>query len=615
MTSLYAGHFDLTAAPFSIAPNPRFLFMSAQHREALAHLLYGIDNDGGFVLLTGEVGTGKTTLCRCLLEKIPDDTDVAFIINPRLSVVDLLANICDELGIPYAEGELSNRLLVDAINAYLLEHYAQGRKTVLIIDEAQNLDTDVLEQLRLLTNLETDERKLLQIILLGQPELQEKLGRAELRQLAQRITARYHLQALNPQDMQAYISHRLAIAGCDKRIFTPAALRNIYARGKGIPRLTNLICDRSMLGAFAGGVWRIGRGIVRQAAKEVLGEQVHGHYAPRSRKALLWAFACLLLVATALLISGQQGLFPMQTQHPVQASQSGTQPAVNPTIYTAAAQTGEVVYADGQVLSGETKPADQPDESTPIGPASEASQGTVPVITSELWQWPADADTRRSRHIAFTALFSAWGIALPEGVEPCSFASARGLSCLQQTGDLGRLRSLNRPAVLAWQTDSGDIAHITILSMRGATASAQAAGKQVELPLEQLRQHWLDRFTILWRTPDAYSGDVLPGTAGPSARWLNGRLIELDSSSPASSTADAAKQDKAGGHIPGIYEGQWVHRLRRFQRDAGLLPDGAAGPQTLIRLNTALHEAGPRLINPPSQAQSTQAASTQTVNP
>ncbi|PJC71135.1 MAG: hypothetical protein CO017_01640, partial [Zetaproteobacteria bacterium CG_4_8_14_3_um_filter_59_5] len=180
---MYARHFRLKEAPFSIAPNPRFLFMSDQHREALAHLLYGIGHDGGFVLLTGEVGTGKTTLCRCLLEKVPGDTDVAFIINPRLSVVDLLANICDELGISYDAEKLNNRLLVDAINHYLLERHAAGRHTVLVIDEAQNLDTDVLEQLRLLTNLETDEKKLLQIILLGQPELQDKLNTPELRQL------------------------------------------------------------------------------------------------------------------------------------------------------------------------------------------------------------------------------------------------------------------------------------------------------------------------------------------------------------------------------------------------------------------------------------------------
>jgi len=305
----------------------------------------------------------------------------------------------------------------------------------------------------------------------------------------------------------------------------------------------------------------------------------------------------------------------MQAQHPVPPPRTGIQPGMNPAISAAAAQTGEVVHANAPVLSRETASPDQPDESTPIKPASVAAQGSVPVIRPDLWQWPADVNTSRSRHVSFTALFSAWGITLPEDADPCIFASTRGLSCLQQTGDLGKLRSLNRPAVLAWQTDNGDIAHITILSIRGATASALAADKQVELPLEQLRQHWLDRFTILWRTPDTYSGDVLPGTAGPSARWLNGRLLELDPISPTSNTADASKQDKAGGHIPGIYEGQWVHRLRRFQRDAGLLPDGAAGPQTLIRLNTALHEAGPRLINPPEQAKNTQAADTQTVNP
>ena len=298
MSTLYARHFRLKEAPFSIAPNPRFLFMSDQHREALAHLLYGIGHDGGFVLLTGEVGTGKTTLCRCLLEKVPGDTDVAFIINPRLSVVDLLANICDELGISYDAEKLNNRLLVDAINHYLLERHAAGRHTVLVIDEAQNLDTDVLEQLRLLTNLETDERKLLQIILLGQPELQDKLNTPELRQLSQRVTARYHLQALNYADMQAYIRHRLSVAGSDQAIFAPSALRFLHRQSKGIPRLINLICDRAMLGAFAQGVARIERSMIRQAAREVLGEQT-ATSSPGFRPGMAWAVAGMLLLAVA----------------------------------------------------------------------------------------------------------------------------------------------------------------------------------------------------------------------------------------------------------------------------------------------------------------------------
>src|SRR5471032_2980519 len=213
---MYTHYFQLKQSPFSIAPDPRYLFMSERHREALAHLLYGVGSGGGFVLLTGEIGAGKTTVCRCFMEQIPENCKLAYIFNPKLSVEELLLSICDEFGIalaPAGAGAVSVKTYVDAINAYLLASHAQAKNNVLIIDEAQNLSAEVLEQLRLLTNLETSERKLLQIILIGQPELRTMLARPELEQLAQRVIARYHLGSLTPAETGAYIAHRLAVAG------------------------------------------------------------------------------------------------------------------------------------------------------------------------------------------------------------------------------------------------------------------------------------------------------------------------------------------------------------------------------------------------------------------
>ncbi len=268
---MYLEFFGLKEQPFSIAPDPRYLYMSERHREALAHLLYGVNGQGGFVVLTGEVGTGKTTICRCFLHQVPKNTDVAYVVNPKLSARELLATICDELKIPYADSA-SIKVLNDAINHYLLRAHADNRHTVLIIDEAQNLRVDVLEQLRLLTNLETSEKKLLQIILLGQPELREKLARQELRQLNQRVTARYHLTELNKVEVGAYLQCRLAVAGRKGRLFTLPAVNLIYKLSGGIPRLINLIADRALLGAYAAQSEVIEKSHIKHAHQEIQGD-------------------------------------------------------------------------------------------------------------------------------------------------------------------------------------------------------------------------------------------------------------------------------------------------------------------------------------------------------
>ncbi|AXA91976.1 AAA family ATPase [Massilia sp. YMA4] len=272
---MYTQHFQLKQSPFSIAPDPRYLFMSERHREALAHLLYGVGSGGGFVLLTGEIGAGKTTVCRCFIEQIPANCRLAYIFNPKLSVEELLLSICDELGIELpADGgdKVSIKGYVDAINRHLLANHAQGLNNVLVIDEAQNLAPAVLEQLRLLTNLETSERKLLQIILIGQPELRTMLARPELEQLAQRVIARYHLGSLTVDETGQYIVHRLAVAGATGPSPFPAGLSGlVHQLTKGVPRRINLLCDRALLGAYVENRRQVTARILRRAATEVFG--------------------------------------------------------------------------------------------------------------------------------------------------------------------------------------------------------------------------------------------------------------------------------------------------------------------------------------------------------
>jgi len=245
--------------------------MSTKHREALAHLVYGVNSEGAFVLLTGEVGTGKTTICRCMLDRLPENCDTAFIMNPRLTDLELLAAICDEIGIKYTGDTTSVKSFVDLINRRLLDSHAAGRRTLLIIDEAQNLSADVLEQLRLLTNLETNRFKLLQIVLIGQPELRDMLAKPGLRQLSQRITARFHLEPLSAKEVADYVDHRLMVAGAHRRLFPGSIARRLFKLSKGIPRVINLICDRALLGVYAQGRESVDLKTLRKAASEVLG--------------------------------------------------------------------------------------------------------------------------------------------------------------------------------------------------------------------------------------------------------------------------------------------------------------------------------------------------------
>ncbi len=288
---MYLRYFGLNEAPFSITPDPAFVFLSPRHRDALAHLMYGIGKggSGGFVQLTGEVGTGKTTLCRCLLEQIPEGTRIALLLNPLVTPRELLAAISEELGIDVSESIDSTRLLVDGLNRYLLAAHERGERVVVVIDEAQNLSPEALEQVRLLTNLETSKEKLLQIVLLGQPELRELLQRRTLRQLAQRITARYHLSPLGPKDTHLYIRHRMQVAGAQRNPFRRSAMNALYQRSQGIPRLINIIADRSLIAAFAKERTDVTAAMVHEAANEVqLGE--------RQVKRVRWP---LLLGATA----------------------------------------------------------------------------------------------------------------------------------------------------------------------------------------------------------------------------------------------------------------------------------------------------------------------------
>jgi len=550
---MYRKHFGLAELPFSIAPDPRYLYMSKHHREALAHLIYGVSHDGGFVLLSGEVGTGKTTVCRCFLEQIPENCDVAFLFNPKLSAEELLAAICDELRIAVPGGAASIKSLVDRLNAHLLDAHARGRRTVLIIDEAQNLDDDVLEQIRLLTNLETNQRKLLQIILLGQPQLRERLARPELRQLSQRIVARYHLDRLSRQDVGAYVAHRLAIARASPDLFPPSLAADLDRLSGGIPRLINVICDRALLGACVQGKHRVDRDTLNRAAREVFGRGKSRLPGPA-----FGAFAAAGLAAAAGIAyysyySGSSELAPVQ---PVMATQRPTpQVAVAPAA------------------------PERPPAASPQAPAQRAVDPPAQAL-----RWPADRPRSRSESLALQSLFRQWGQAVEplNAADACRRAEASGLRCLAGRSGLEELRRLNRPAVLQLHDEEGEIFHGTLTALHAGWATVVVGGEPQVVAIGALARQWEGNYRLFWQAPPRYREAIRPGTRGPMVEWLSQQVATAQGRSPAA--ANAVSFDDA-----------LLREVKELQLASGLVPDGIVGPHTLIHLETAAGGGSPRL--------------------
>ncbi|EEG07760.1 ExeA family protein [Pseudogulbenkiania ferrooxidans] len=542
---MYTNHYGLADPPFSIAPDPRFLFMSQRHREALAHLMYGIGGDGGFVLLTGEIGTGKTTICRCFLQQLPDNCDVAFIFNPKLNVLELLSTICEELHIPAPPDHTSNKAFTDCINDHLLAAHAQGRTTLLIIDEAQNLDSDVLEQIRLLTNLETNQRKLLHIILLGQPELRDKLARPELQQLSQRIVARYHLGPLQPEEISAYVHHRLDVAGSRRALFSPSLSRLLFRLSGGIPRKLNILCDRALLGAYVQGKDEVDREILRQAAKEVYGQS-----APRSWQKLVIGLGALLsatTLATALFYYAE----PFAPNRPVPS-----RPGLKPSLTKHAAPATSSARAMGTDTSAVSTPAVIAQSAGPDGVS-----------------------------LAYRALLVRWGIRLPvdDEASTCLQAEAFGLHCLSESGDLAQLRRLDRPAVLQLRLPDGRTGYLLLSTLQNDHAVLMSGTQTFTLPVSALNQLWSGRYTLLWKAPPNYRAPLARGSRGLMVSWLNHQFGQ-----PLEPLAATAKNP--------VFDARLEEQVMRFQRADGLPSDGIVGPHTLIRLTRNSDTTSPRLL-------------------
>lgn len=533
---MYNHYFQLKHAPFSIAPDPRYLFMSERHREALAHLLYGIGSGGGFVLLTGEIGAGKTTVCRCFIEQIPDNCRLAYIFNPRLNAEELLQTICDELHIALPSGVSGVKSYVDAINRYLLESHAQGLNNVLVIDEAQNLSSEVLEQLRLLTNLETSERKLLQIILIGQPELRTMLARPELEQLAQRVIARYHLGPLSEQETGAYIAHRLAVSGAAGMPFPPGLTPQVARLTHGVPRRINLLCDRALLGAYVKNSPQVTRAILLRSAEEVFAGE------PAARKPLRWPLLAGGALAGVAISAAAWQMLPQQAAQPATAQ---SKPAAVKQVAAKAAPSAKAVPAAG-----------------------------------------ADFAAGKSENDALRALAALWGpsfagIAGSSPKATCEAAQRANLRCHQGRGGLYELRLLDRPAVVTLH-DGPRTGYAVLAGMDEDSVLLAVDGRRQRVAIPAFVARFGGEFTTFWRMPGAFRDVVGQGDRGPDVDWIAQRLAGLNKT-----TAPALDQP---------LDARTQEWLRAFQAAQDLKADGVAGPRTYMRLNQLSGVAEPRLL-------------------
>jgi general secretion pathway protein A len=594
--SMYTNFFRLKEPPFSLTPDPRYLYMSEQHREGLAHLLYGVQQPGGFIQLTGEIGCGKTTLCRCLVSQLPPETDIALILNPRLTVVELLAAFCDELRIPYTPGTDSIKVLVDALNRHLLETHAAGRRTVLVIDEAQNLHRHVLEQIRLLTNLETEQEKLLQIILIGQPELLTLLKDPSLRQLAQRITARYHLLPLSRHETYAYIQHRLFIAGLTDPVFSKQALHETYRLTGGVPRLINILCDRALLGAYTLNRRRINASVVRRAGREIR------ETSPRVTRrhlvyiALLTAF--LILLGTLLfqifevkvpglsrIITGVEEPYNnadfRKEESDRETAENASQPS-NPL-------SGSSFYEENPVLRSAGDAGTEPPAAGSVSAIASAPQtssdlasyfqagftGTQSRSTVPFAGIIGDPSLKYSLVSSFNSLYYTWGI--PLSIQPteigCSAGRSFGFECLFMTGNWLKLRRLDIPAILGIQISNGEKRHATLIGLNGNVATLIIGGRKYSFLLQEIDRIWDGSFILIWKPP--FNELNLPlGMQGDQIAWVRQTLDVYEGRTTSSSKAN-------------LFDQTLEQRIRDFQKSQSLVEDGRIGPETLIRLFVA----------------------------
>lgn len=555
---MYTAHFGLKAAPFSLTPDPHYLYLSERHREALSQLEYGISESSGFVLLAGEVGTGKTTLCRCLMARLPENVDIVFLANPCASPVELFTALFDELRIHY-DDSFTLKDFNDILKTYLSTARTVGRNTVVVLDEAQNLSVAVLEQVRLLNNLEFENRKLLQIILVGQPELNNVLRRKNLRQLSQRVTARIHLTSLSFKDTQAYIEHRLAIAGVRKPLFTKPAMRQIYQYSRGIPRLINIICERALLDGYLENNAIIKPNTVNKAIRGV------GNRYFQQQTAFRWAAGALLLTMLIAVIVYKDAWLPHTWQQRMTSAFKGQETEENGQKLPTTTMTPQPPAPSVAQIA--PPPAPPPVAAPPAPPPPPADPNLLDLLNNSAI--PSDTQA------AFSTLFKLWNVEYNnlQGKTACERAATQGLACLYHTGSWDDIRRFNRPTIIELITDKSKAHHVTVLKLKENVATLSFGGQTYQFPTSKISEYWLGAFLILWKPPAMPIPVLKQGITNDSVKWIRRHLNVLQN------TPEDEKM------LSARFDNGLKRRIADFQRQQNMTEDGVAGEKTLLLIS------------------------------
>jgi general secretion pathway protein A len=572
--SIYLQHFALKREPFSIVPDPDFLYPSQQHRQAVAHLKYGLDREGGFILLTGEVGTGKTTLTRTMLQRIPAHVRVAYVLNSKLNETDLLASICDELAIKRQKSKnLSfSKICIDALNQDLLASHAKGQKTLIVIEEAQNLSADVLETLRLLSNLETNTHKLLHILLVGQPELLEILGQKQLRQLNQRVVSRFHLLPLDQSELPNYINHRLHHAGAAGPIFDQGCIKMLFRLTKGVPRLINLICHQSLLAAYSLGAKSVSPALVKDASVEILSGLDNGKPSTSNKPLIVLLLLVLVMVSVfmflprstldslALLVAVDKPNAEIVTSKAENIVSKGT----GPTAEDVNENYNELLVVNDLV-------ADSVEQSDTLSFIVEES-----IIGSGF--------TETSNPLV--NLLAAWSIASSEVYSPEAFAGIATTFGLQSEkvtqAAPWMLNAIDRPGIVVLNENGGLLKSYLLTYIDDDSVTLKMKNGEIDLDLDQFKDRWTGSFLYLWRPHKEFDLLMQGDTDQLAMSWLQEKLSMDD---------EGIEKVIAGGRYTEAVKDQVVG----FQRRHGLKADGIVGRQTLMRLNELFDDEIPRL--------------------